>query len=98
MEELYTHTTWRVTAGSEDEFVVRWNEWVDWSHREGLAAQALLLRDLEEPRTFVSFGLWEDSSAVRNWRALAGYQERVARLSEVVESFEPRTLEVVARR
>ena len=98
MEELYTHTTWRVTAGSEDEFVVRWNEWVDWSHREGLAAQALLLRDLEEPRTFVSFGLWEDSSAVRNWRALAGYQERVARLSEVIESFEPRTLEVVARR
>ena len=98
MEELYTHTTWRVTAGSEDEFVVRWNEWVDWSHREGLAAQALLLRDLEEPRTLVSFGLWEDSSAVRNWRALAGYHERVARLSEVVESFDPRTLEVVARR
>jgi heme-degrading monooxygenase HmoA len=98
MEELYTHTTWRVTAGNEDEFVVRWNDWVDWSHREGLAAQALLLRDLDEPRTFVSFGLWEDLSAIRNWRALAGYQERVARLSEVVESFEPRTLEVVARR
>jgi hypothetical protein len=29
---------------------------------------------------------------------LAGYQERVARLSEVLDSFEPRTLEIVARR
>jgi hypothetical protein len=37
-------------------------------------------------------------AAVRSWRALAGYQERVAQLSEVLDSFEPRTLEIVARR
>ena len=98
MADLYTHTRWLVKAGDEDEFVARWNEWVDWSHRQGLAAQALLLRDLDEPRTFVSFGPWENLSAVRNWRALTDYQERVAHLSEVVESFEPRTFEVVARR
>jgi hypothetical protein len=36
-------------------------------------------------------------AAVR-WRALAGYQERVVRLREVLDSFEPRTLEIVARR
>jgi hypothetical protein len=40
----------------------------------------------------------ESMQAVRNWRALAGYQERVAKLREVVDHFEPRTLEVVARR
>ncbi|MGZ4339160.1 MAG: antibiotic biosynthesis monooxygenase family protein [Gaiellaceae bacterium] len=96
MADLYTHTSWRVKAGREDEFVARWSEWVDWSHREGLAAPAILLRDLAEPRTFVSFGPWESLSAIRNWRSLAGYQERVARLSEVVESFEPRTFEVAA--
>ncbi len=50
MEKPYTHTTWRVSAGSEDEFVRRWSEWVDWSHREGLEAPALLLRDLETRR------------------------------------------------
>jgi hypothetical protein len=31
MEKPYTHTTWRVKLGSEDEFVRRWSEWVDWS-------------------------------------------------------------------
>jgi len=98
MEQPYTHTTWHVKPGSEDEFVARWDEWVDWSHREGLAAAALLLRDAEDPSTFVSFGPWESLAAVRSWRALSGYQQRVARLSEVVESFAPRTLEVVARR
>jgi heme-degrading monooxygenase HmoA len=98
MEKPYTHTTWRVRAGSEDEFVRRWREWVDWSHREGLEAPALLLRDLENPQAFISFGPWANMAAVRSWRALAGYQERVARLSEVLDSFEPRTLEIVARR
>ena len=69
MEKPYTHTTWRVKAGSEDEFVRRWSEWVDWSHREGLEAPALLLRDLENPQAFISFGPWANMAAVRNWRA-----------------------------
>ncbi len=56
MEKPYTHTTWRMRAGSEDEFVRRWSEWVDWSHREGLEAPELLLRDLENPQAFISFG------------------------------------------
>ena len=66
MEKPYTHTTWRVRAGSEDEFVRRWSEWVDWSHREGLEAPALLLRDLENPQAFISFGPWANMAAVRN--------------------------------
>jgi hypothetical protein len=33
---------------------------------------------------------------VKNWRAAEGYHDRVARLQEVLESFEPRTLELVA--
>lgn len=98
METTYTHTTWHVRPGREEEFVDRWREWVDWSGHEGFAAQALLLRDLESPQKFVSFGPWESAAAVRNWRTLPGYAERVARLSEVVESFEPRTLEIAAQR
>lgn len=98
MSTPYTHTTWRVKPGREDEFVQRWSEWIDWSHRQGLQAPAMLLRDVESPSTFISFGPWASISAVRSWRGLAGYHERVARLQEVVESFQPRTLEVVAER
>ena len=97
METTYTHTTWHVQPGREEEFVERWREWVGWSRREGFEAQALLLRDLESPQTFVSFGPWESVAAVRNWRTRPGYEECVARLSEVVKSFEPRTLEIAAR-
>jgi heme-degrading monooxygenase HmoA len=96
--DTYTHTTWRVKQGMEDEFVRRWVEWVEWSHRQGLGAHARLLRDVEQTGTFVSFGAWMSIEAVRSWRSLGGYHERVARLQQVVESFEPTTLELVADR
>ena len=98
MPETYTHTTWRVKPGMEDEFVRRWGEWADWSHRQGLGAHARLLRDVESPGTYISFGPWASIDAVRGWRSLAGYHERVARLREVVENLEPRTFELVAKR
>jgi heme-degrading monooxygenase HmoA len=98
MADTYTHTTWRVKPGQEDEFVLRWSEWIEWSHRQGLGARALLLRDAEAQSTFISFGPWLSTDAVKNWRATAGYHERVARLQEVLEGFEPRTLEVVRER
>jgi heme-degrading monooxygenase HmoA len=92
----YSHTLWHVRPAMEDEFVSRWVEWAEWSRRQGLEAQGTLLRDCDEPCTFVSFAPWESMEAVRSWRALPGYQERVARLQEVVETLEPRTLEVIA--
>lgn len=98
MESHYTHTTWRVKPGREDDFVERWAEWIDWSHRQGLREHALLLRDAETPGTFLSFGPWENVDAVQAWRSLPGYHERVDRLREVLDEFEPRTLEVVERR
>ncbi len=96
--DTYTHTTWRVKPGSEEEFVRRWSEWAEWSHRQGLAAHARLLRDVESPTTFVSFAPWASAEAVRSWRRLEGYHERVVRLQETLEAFEPRTLELVAER
>jgi heme-degrading monooxygenase HmoA len=98
MSETYSHTTWLVKPGREAEFVRRWEEWARWSHRQGLGAHARLLRDVESPGTHVSFGPWASIDAVRSWRSLAGSHGRVARLREVVVSFEPRTFELVAKR
>ncbi len=96
MEKPYTHTIWRVKPNMEDEFVERWKDWAAWSRRQGLTAHGTLMRDVEGSGTFISFGPWESIDAVRRWRFLPEYQERVARLREAVETFEPRTFVVVA--
>ena len=98
MKEHYSHTTWLVKPGQEDSSSAAWAEFAAWSEAEGLTAQARLLRDVDEPRRFVSFGPWETLSAIRRWRALPGFQEHAALLGEVLESFEAHTLEHVAER
>ena len=88
----YSLTTWIVRPENEDEFVRRWAKFAEWSSAEGLAASAKLLRDVDDPSRFISFGPWETLEAIRRWRALEGFQQHVQALSEVVEDFEPRTL------
>jgi heme-degrading monooxygenase HmoA len=96
--EIYTQSTWCVKRGLEDEFVRRWEELADWSGLQGLAARAKLLRDTDDPCRFVSFGPWGSMDAVRHWRGAPGFHERVARLQEVLDDFDPRTLELVSER
>jgi heme-degrading monooxygenase HmoA len=98
MPRFYSHTAWVVKAGREDEFVAAWQEWVAWSALQGLGSSARLLRDVDQPGRFLSFGPWEDLDTVRRWRSLPGFRERLERLQAAVESFEPRTLEQVAER
>jgi heme-degrading monooxygenase HmoA len=95
MPTPYSSTTWIVKPGLEDEFVLRWEEFASWSSAQGLTATAMLLRDTDERNRFVSFGPWESIDAIRRWRSLPGFQERVARLHEVLDRFEPHTLELV---
>ena len=96
MRDAYSLSIWRVKPGLEDEFVRRWQELAAWSARQGLTARATLLRDVDDPGRFVSFGPWESMDAIRRWRAEEGFHELVARLQEVLDEFEPRTLELVA--
>ena len=95
MSEAYTHSTWRVKPGLEDEFVRRWEDLAHWSALQGLTSRAKLLRDIDEPSRF---GPWESIESVRRWRAAPGFHGRVARLQEVLDDFDPRTLEVVSER
>jgi heme-degrading monooxygenase HmoA len=95
MQHAYTHTMWVVRPEQETEFVRRWQDWAQWSQNAGLQAHAILLRDVDNPMIHMSFGRWESLSAVRDWRLLTGYHERVKALGGVVQEFEPRTLTVV---
>jgi heme-degrading monooxygenase HmoA len=98
VSRFYSHSTWQVKPGREDDFVQAWHDWALWSEAHGLGSSARLLRDVDAPGRFVSFGPWDDLDTVRRWRSQPGFQERVGRLQALVESFEPRTLEQIAER
>ena len=95
----YTHGIWQVKPGRADEFVAAWTELAEWSLRDAEGAMwAKLLRDTGDEHRFVSLGPWESLAAIESWRELDGWKDRVGRIRELLVSFEPATLDLVAER
>lgn len=95
----YTQGIWNVKPGRAEEFVAAWTEFAEWTAANAPGAgRGQLLRDAANPDRFVSIGPWESSEAIAGWRALEGWRERVGRMRELLESFEPSTLELMVER
>lgn len=96
MAEIYTVGIWTVKAGREKEFVAAWRALGEATIAEFPAAHGRLLRDVDNPGRFVSFGPWESLETVDAWRASAPFQEGVARIRALLDAFEPGTYELSA--
>jgi len=96
---VFTYADWLIHPGREDDFVRAWTEFVDWSsdHAEG-ALGGMLLQDSSETRRFVSIGPWSSAEAAHEFFTRPELNQRSQPLREVAERFEPRFLELRARR
>ncbi len=93
MVDLYTHGVWVVRTGQEEEFVTRWRDLAQWTAANVPGAgTARLLQDVDHPGRFISVGPWESREAVASWRSLLGFQERLGRLRDLLETFTASTL------
>ncbi len=97
MSTPYTSGIWTVKPGAAEEFIAGWTELAEWSRANAPGAlSARPLRDRNDSNRFVSFGPWESLEAIERWRAMEGFQQRVARIRETLMGFEAFTLELVA--
>jgi heme-degrading monooxygenase HmoA len=92
----YTQGVWQVKPGSGEDFVTAWTEFARWTQANVAGARwATLLRDLEDPNRYVTIGPWDSVEAINRWRNLDGWGERVAKIRELLDGFQPSTLEAV---
>jgi heme-degrading monooxygenase HmoA len=99
--QLYTHGRWVVKEGQQERFQAAWQELAEWTNAEisgAVGGEARLLQDLDDPTLFFSFGPWDSLQSIQSWRADSGFQERVRRIRDLLESFEPHTLQMVGQR
>jgi heme-degrading monooxygenase HmoA len=96
MGEIYTTGSWKPSPGREDAFVEAWAQFAGWASSMPGAGTLRLMRDLHQPGRFVSVGDWESIEEVRNWKSSLEFRERMARVLQHVEEFEPTELAVVA--
>lgn len=101
MGQLYTHGSWVVKEGQEEAFQAAWQGFAEWTNANisgTVAGEAKLLRDLEDPTRFYSFGPWDSLEAIQAWRADPGFLERVGQMRELLVAFEAHTLRLVVQR
>jgi heme-degrading monooxygenase HmoA len=97
MPQPYTFGVWIVKPGREDDFVAGWREMAEWTAANVPGAGiGRLLQDEDQPTRFISIGPWDDKEAIAIWRSQLGFQERVGKLREMLETFTPATLELRA--
>ena len=96
MGRPYTSGIWTVKPGREEDFVARWRELAEWASVEFPGAERpTLLRDMDQPHRFVSFGAWQDLEQIEAFRRHAEFARHVARIQEVLDDFTPVTYEAV---
>jgi heme-degrading monooxygenase HmoA len=96
MAAIYTTGRWKPHPGKEDAFVDAWTSFAGWACEQPGAGTLQLTRDLRDDGVFLSFGAWESSDAVRAWKTSPDFRERMARVLQHVDEFEPSELAVVA--
>jgi heme-degrading monooxygenase HmoA len=97
MTETYTSGSWVVKEGEEDAFVEEWKAFVAWASAMPGSGTFRLVRDLDDPRKFMSFAPWESFDAQNDWKELPEFRERLMRVRSHCEDFQPSTLELVAK-
>jgi heme-degrading monooxygenase HmoA len=85
----YVSGNWLVTKGSEDEFVSRWTQFLQWTLDNVAGFQeATLLRDADDSRHFVSFARWDDGGSRDAWRSSDGFAEKFGACRELCDDFQ----------
>ena len=96
MSTVYTSGSWQPSRGSEDAFVAAWQQFAAWASARPGAGTLQLVRDLHRPERFMSFGDWESIEQVHEWKSSPEFRERMARVLQHVDEFQPVELTLVA--
>lgn len=84
----YTAGRWVVKEGSEDEFIARWTAFTEWALANAPGAEGfVLIREVSDPKRFISFGAWDDMEHVRGWKATPEFAQRLAACRELCDEF-----------
>jgi hypothetical protein len=93
----YTLALWRVKEGREEEFVEAWKGlseyFLDLPNPPGTGT---LVRSVEDPRLFYSFGPWRSIEDIQQMRSDPRTPGVIGKLVDLCEEARPGTFQVVA--
>jgi quinol monooxygenase YgiN len=93
---VYTLGIWMVKPGRENDFVQAWRDIARKTQEDFPGGKAVLMHDRDVPNRFISTGPWESLEQIEQWRGSEMYQQSIQSIKEILEHFEPHTLDEAA--
>jgi heme-degrading monooxygenase HmoA len=90
---VYTLGIWLVKPGRENDFVQAWQDMARQTQEDFPGRKAVLMHDRDVPNRFISTGPWESVEQIEQWRGSENFQRNLQAIKELVEHFEPHTLD-----
>ena len=82
----YSSGDWHVRAGSEDAFIARWTEFLEWTRDSAPGfVSAKLVRDAADTSHYVSLGEWNGAAAAAAWMTLPDFAAKYGACAELCE-------------
>lgn len=96
-DRVYTHASWRVRPGREDDFIAAWEELGRIFSRlpDPPVGPGTLIQNVTDPLMFYSFGRWRSAEAVAAMRADPGAQRGIEAVRALRTEAEPGLYRVV---
>jgi quinol monooxygenase YgiN len=95
----YSSGEWLVREGSEEEFIQTWTTFVEWSLDSAPGAESfVLVRSMEEPRKFLSLGVWESQQAQERWREMPQMQVILGQCRALCDEYDTHRYTLAASR
>ncbi len=93
----YASGNWLVQQGREGDFVVRWNEFLGWTRAQVPGLRwAILIKDSDDGRHFISLAAWETLEALKAWRSLPGFAEKLGACRGLCDEFRGSNYQLIA--
>jgi heme-degrading monooxygenase HmoA len=94
----YTMGFWTAKDGEEDALIAAWTEFAEWIEQQPGVHEVRLVRDLKEPRKFISFADWDDIESIHAWKSTPEFRERIGRVKQHTDAFVAGEAELSVRR
>jgi quinol monooxygenase YgiN len=96
-EQLYSNGSWQVKSGKEENFKSLWKEFAEDGIKNRGAVEAVLLQEADNPKNFVSFGIWENNASIEKWQNSPEFKSYAAKFNELCDSRQIKILKTVTK-
>lgn len=95
--KLYSNGVWQVKDGQEENFKAVWKEFAELALKNHGALEGTLLQEIDNTKTFVSFGLWESTEYTQKWQNSPEFKSYMAKFKDLCDSMQIKILKSIVK-